>query len=149
MIGRPKPRFEDHPAEQWVPVRTLRNDTDCSFCGFLILKGSPGRSAGTRGTLCWFNPERRQYECLGCRSEAMRAEDARASAPAPVVEERCDACRFVRESDSRDWRKPIFGLTSCDGCELGSGRGVHRTCPRCKTVEHRAYARHCAQQAAA
>lgn len=70
-------RFEDHPAEQWTPVRYMAHDAACDFCRFTIFKGSPGRSAGTRGTRCWWNSYRRVYECLGCRTEAMRADTAR------------------------------------------------------------------------
>lgn len=70
-------RFEDHPAEYWTPVRYMQHDAVCDFCRFKIPRGSPGRSRGTRGTRCWWNAFRKVYECLDCRTEAVRADIAR------------------------------------------------------------------------
>lgn len=71
-----RPRPEDHPGWKWTPVRYLAHDAVCGFCRVMIFKGSPGRTTGTRGTRCWWNAYWREYECLGCRSEAMRADTA-------------------------------------------------------------------------
>jgi hypothetical protein len=62
----------------WVPVRYVKNEVRCDFCGRRIPKGAPGNSTGTRGTRCWWNMLRRVYECLDCRTEGFRAEEARA-----------------------------------------------------------------------
>lgn len=145
----PSRRFEDHPHEQWTPVRTLHADAPCFFCGRLILRGSPGRTMGTRGTRCWWNAARREYECLDCRSEAMRAEETRHTHPLVPVMERCLACFYGRMSDDRGFVRKPFRLLACGGCELGPGRGIHRICPRCGHVEHRAYGQARASQVAA
>jgi len=70
-------RFEDHPAERWTPVRHVPAGVACDFCRNGIPAGSPGRRAGERGTRAWYNAHRRVYECIGCRSEAFRADAAR------------------------------------------------------------------------
>jgi hypothetical protein len=66
--------FDAHPAEQWTPVRYIRNARRCDFCGIEIPAGSPGATRGTRGTKAYFNPHRNVWECMPCRSEATRAD---------------------------------------------------------------------------
>jgi hypothetical protein len=61
----------------WIPVRFVREDRKCSFCGARIPKGAPGASKGTRGTKAWWNKVSNRWECMGCRSEGFRAEDER------------------------------------------------------------------------
>ena len=63
--------------EQWTPVRYVRRPQTCAFCWCVIPAGSPGSSTGTRGTRAWVN-DRGEWECLGCRSDGFRAEEARA-----------------------------------------------------------------------
>lgn len=68
---------------RWVPARMDPNRYDnrrrfsCDFCWEEIPRDKPGSSRGTRGTKAWYNPARRVYECLGCRSEGFRAEEVR------------------------------------------------------------------------
>ena len=71
-------RFEDHPAEKWTPARHVPTGVYCDFCNCWIRKASPGNSTGSRGTKAWYNAYRKVWECLGCRTEAMRADFARA-----------------------------------------------------------------------
>lgn len=63
--------------EAWIPVRFVRVEVRCDFCKHRIPVGSPGRKTGTRGTRCWWNKVRRVYECLDCRTDGFRAEEAR------------------------------------------------------------------------
>lgn len=63
-----------HPGELWTPVRYVSRNQVCDFCWCTIPKGSPGNSAGTRGTRAWFNHYLGIWECLECRTEAVRAE---------------------------------------------------------------------------
>lgn len=65
--------FDQHPAEKWIPVRFLRQAVVCSFCRCTVWAGSPGHTTGTRGTRVWWNQWRNEYECMPCRSEAVRA----------------------------------------------------------------------------
>jgi hypothetical protein len=67
-------------SETWVPIRTVYAWTYCWFCGTLIAKAKPGSTTGTRGTKAWWCKERDVLECLDCRSEGMRAEEARGAA---------------------------------------------------------------------
>ncbi len=71
------PLFSHHPAEKWIPVRYLQHDVECDFCRFPVMAKTPGRTKGSRGTVVWWNPHRRVYECMECRSEGMRAEAVR------------------------------------------------------------------------
>jgi hypothetical protein len=64
------------PKETWTPVRYVHEDTFCWFCAREIPRAKPGATKGTRGTKAWFCPERRVLECIPCRSEAMRADEA-------------------------------------------------------------------------
>lgn len=81
--------FDAHPAEQWTPVRHVPHGVTCDFCWYEIPAGSPGRRKGERGTRAWYNAHRRVWECLGCRSEAFRADFARlASETEPVAHAR-------------------------------------------------------------
>jgi hypothetical protein len=68
--------FWDHPAERWSPVRFVPRGVTCGFCRVDIPAGSPGRTRGTRGTRAYYNAHRRIYECIGCRTEGIRAEEA-------------------------------------------------------------------------
>lgn len=61
----------------WIPVRYVRVEVRCAFCGGRIPPGKPGTRTGERGTRAWWNKLTSQYECLGCRTDAFRAEDAR------------------------------------------------------------------------
>lgn len=74
-----RPAQPRDPEPMWRPVRFVREDVECSFCGYVIRKGSPGDRVGERGTKAWWNPHLREVECLGCRSEAVRALEARES----------------------------------------------------------------------
>ena len=69
--------------EVWTPVRYVQRQEVCDFCWNFIPPGSPGRSTGSRGTRAWYNPALDIWECLACRSEAMRADMARAAETAP------------------------------------------------------------------
>ena len=64
------------PREEWLPIRTINQEQVCWFCGFVIPKGRPGATTGTRGTKAWWFRAKDTWECLGCRSEAVRAEVA-------------------------------------------------------------------------
>ena len=63
-----------NPEPHWIPIRYVHQDVDCSFCGFLILRASPGSRTGERGTKAYFNQLLREFECIGCRQEALRVE---------------------------------------------------------------------------
>ena len=39
----------------WVPVRHVRTECRCAFCGCRIPRGVPGTRTGERGTRCWWN----------------------------------------------------------------------------------------------
>jgi len=65
-------------AERWTPVRFVANAQRCDFCGCDIPRAKPGNTVGTRGTKAWWNPDRKVWECLGCRTEGFRAEEERA-----------------------------------------------------------------------
>lgn len=69
--------FDEHPAEQWIPVRWVKKAVRCDFCRSNIPAGKPGTTTGSRGTKAWYCRHRNIFECLGCRSEAMRADTAR------------------------------------------------------------------------
>jgi len=123
----------------WTPARYITFDQVCHFCGAEIPRAKPGTTTGTRGTKAYINVALGLYECMPCRWEATRAELAGQEPRAPRVE-RCAACAYERLSSDLPSVRPIFGLVPCDGCELGSGRGFHRRCPRCRHVEHRPHA---------
>jgi hypothetical protein len=61
----------------WVAVRYVAQSQRCDFCWQRIPKGSPGNRTGERGTKAWYNAKRRVWECMGCRTEGFRAEEAR------------------------------------------------------------------------
>ena len=69
------------PEDAWIPVRYILHDETCSNCGFRIARASPGASKGTRGTKAWWNKAANVWECLECRSEAVRALKARHEEP--------------------------------------------------------------------
>jgi len=54
----------------WTPVRYVNAPQRCASCGRYIPKGSPGNSAGTRGTRAYFCRERNTWNCIPCRQEA-------------------------------------------------------------------------------
>jgi hypothetical protein len=60
-----------------MPIRYVHDDVLCAFCGFLILRTAPGRRNGERGTKAYFNRLTREFECIGCRQEGIRAEGVR------------------------------------------------------------------------
>lgn len=53
------------PEPHWTPRRVSRDRT-CSFCGATI-------AAGLKG---YMNAQLQEWECLGCRTEAVRAAAA-------------------------------------------------------------------------
>jgi hypothetical protein len=61
----------------WVPARHVQQAQKCATCRVVIPKGAPGTSTGSRGTKAWYNRLSREWECIACRSEGMRADDAR------------------------------------------------------------------------
>lgn len=73
------PQTQD-PEPLWTPVRFVSHDRVCSFCGFTIRRASPGNTTGTRGTKAYCNNLLREWECIGCRQEALRAAAAREGA---------------------------------------------------------------------
>jgi hypothetical protein len=131
ILGRGDPTL-------WTPVRTISYAQVCHFCRAPIARDRPGAKTGTRGTKAFFNRALNLWECMPCREEATRAELARALPRGPALEA-CEACRYERLDIHRPAAAPLFGLDLCDGCELGIGRGLHRICPRCHHVEHRAH----------
>lgn len=80
----------------WTPVRYVRTDVVCSFCRFTIRAGSPVARVGERGTRAYYHAGLREWECLGCRGDAMRAESAFAELAGtrrrarPCSGDRCD-----------------------------------------------------------
>jgi hypothetical protein len=62
----------------WIPLRTVQRELRCAFCRGRIPKGRPGTRTGERGTKAWLEKETGRIECLGCRTEGFRAEEARA-----------------------------------------------------------------------
>lgn len=78
-IRGPQPR---DPEPHWIAVRYVEKAVDCSFCGYTIPRGKPGTRTGERGTKAYFNKVTREWECLGCRNEAVRAALAREPAGA-------------------------------------------------------------------
>lgn len=73
---RRPPQIHD-PEPHWTPIRYVHQDVDCSFCGFTIHRTSPGSRTGERGTKAYFNRQLREFECIGCRQDALRADRAR------------------------------------------------------------------------
>jgi hypothetical protein len=73
--------------ERWIPVRYVNYSQRCRFCWCDIPRGSPGSTTGTRGTRAWKSLDTGEWECLSCRTEGFRAEEAREAsdraAPAP------------------------------------------------------------------
>ena len=63
-------------SREWTPARYVPRGIACDFCRFPIPHGSPGHSKGDRGTKAWYCARLRVWECMPCRSEAMRAEAA-------------------------------------------------------------------------
>lgn len=55
---------------RWIPIRFLPRGAMCDFCQCRI----PQRRPGQIGTVAWYSPTIRAYECLACRSEGFRAE---------------------------------------------------------------------------
>mgnify|MGYP001597997964 CR=1 FL=1 len=125
-------------AELWTPARYISMSQICWFCHAHIPRDRPGARVGDRGTKAFFNSARRLWECTPCRVEATRAFLVCQQPHAPVVEI-CEACRYQRLDTDSPTERPIFRLVPCAGCELGAGRGLHRTCPRCTHVEHRSH----------
>ena len=70
----PQPR---DPEPFWMPVRFIHADQECSFCHHTILRAAPGTKTGTRGTKAYYNAMLKEWECVECRQEALRAESAR------------------------------------------------------------------------
>ena len=58
-------------------MRHVYKTARCSFCGFDIPRGLPGTTTGSRGTKAYFNAQLGEWECIGCRQEALRAQAAR------------------------------------------------------------------------
>lgn len=75
-----RPPQPSDPELRWTPVRYVEKSQTCTFCGFEILKASPGNTIGTRGTKAYFNSLTREWECIPCRNEAVRAQIARDNA---------------------------------------------------------------------
>lgn len=63
----------------WTPARYIDKSQKCDFCWNAIVRCKPGNTTGTRGTKAWYNAALGIWECLACRSEGMRAEEARAA----------------------------------------------------------------------
>ena len=64
------------PEPFWMPTRTIAHDQECSFCGRTIRRAHPGNTTGTRGTKAYYNAMLREWECIDCRQEALRAHAA-------------------------------------------------------------------------
>lgn len=72
-----RPPQREDPEPYWQPIRFVQTGVPCSFCGYAIAKGKPGTRTGERGTKAYFNRLTREFECIGCREEAGRANLAR------------------------------------------------------------------------
>lgn len=127
--GQPNPAL-------WTPARYIAFAQRCWFCGAFIPRDKPGRRVGDRGSKAFYNPVLQLWECPDCRAEATRAELAGLEPRAPRTEV-CESCGYARLDTDSPASAPIFGLLPCAGCERGAGRGLHRTCPRCRHLEHR------------
>jgi hypothetical protein len=69
--------------EKWIPLRYVREDQVCWFCGREIPRAKPGNRVGERGTKAWWWKEPNVYECLGCRTAAVDADLGRVAVKAP------------------------------------------------------------------
>jgi hypothetical protein len=127
-------------AGYWMPVRFVSKQQVCDFCWGFIPPQKPGTSTGSRGTKAYYCPGLGIWECIPCRQLVTpELEDAR-RAPIPRLVEACVRCDYRRPSTDILGLSPFFPLAICTGCELGEGRGFHRTCPRCGHLEHRSHA---------
>lgn len=72
--------------ERWTPVRFVRDEQVCAFCGARIPQARPGTTTGTRGTKAFFSHDSKRWSCSDCYAIVSRSDRARAE---------CGGCRSL------------------------------------------------------